>query len=76
MNKDAPRRKLATILATDVVGFSSLKGMDEKGAITALAERRKIPNAPIAQHGGRFFTPRGIRSWPYLPVRSLPCAPL
>ncbi|MBT3396235.1 MAG: adenylate/guanylate cyclase domain-containing protein [Alphaproteobacteria bacterium] len=55
MKKHAPKRKLATILATDVVGFRRLKRIDEKAAITALAKRRKISNELIVRHGGRFF---------------------
>ena len=59
MSKDAPKRKLATILATDVVGYSRLLGQDEEGTIAALAERRNISDALIARHGGRIFNTAG-----------------
>ena len=34
-------RKLAAILATDVVGYSSLRGEDQAGTAQAVRERRE-----------------------------------
>jgi adenylate cyclase len=49
-------RRLAAILAADVVGFSKLIGEDEAGTLAALREMRKeIVNPVLAEHGGRVF---------------------
>jgi adenylate cyclase len=49
-------RRLAAILAADVVGFSKLIGEDEAGTLAALREIRKcIINPVLAEHGGRIF---------------------
>ena len=49
-------RRLAAILAADVVGFSKLIGEDETGTLAALREiRREIVNPILAEHGGRIF---------------------
>jgi adenylate cyclase len=49
-------RRLAAILAADVVGFSKLIGEDEAGTLAALREIRKgIVNPVLAEHGGRIF---------------------
>jgi class 3 adenylate cyclase len=49
-------RRLAAILAADVVGFSKLVGEDEAGTLAALKEIRKgIVNPILAKHGGRIF---------------------
>jgi class 3 adenylate cyclase len=49
-------RRLAAILAADVVGFSKLIGEDEAGTLAALREiRRSIVNPILAEHGGRVF---------------------
>ena len=49
-------RRLAAILAADVVGFSKLVGEDEAGTLASLREIRKgIVNPILAQHGGRIF---------------------
>jgi class 3 adenylate cyclase len=49
-------RRLAAILAADVVGYSKLVGEDETGTLNALREiRRSIVNPVLAEHGGRIF---------------------
>jgi adenylate cyclase len=49
-------RRLAAILAADVVGFSRLIGEDETGTLAALrAIRKEIVNPALAEHGGRVF---------------------
>lgn len=46
-------RKLAAILAADVVGYSRLMGLDELGTLQALkAHRRKLIDPTISAHGG------------------------
>lgn len=48
------QRRLAAILATDVVGYSRLVGMDEEGTLARLsALRRELIDSAIASHGGR-----------------------
>ena len=47
-------RRLAAILAADVVGYSRLMGRDENGTLARLREHRKQRFEPIlARHGGR-----------------------
>jgi adenylate cyclase len=53
-------RRLAAILAADVVGFSGLIGEDEAGTLAALKDIRKtIVNPVLAEHGGRVFKVMG-----------------
>jgi adenylate cyclase len=50
------QRRLAAILAADVVGFSKLIGEDEAETLAALREIRKgIVNPAMTAHGGRVF---------------------
>src|SRR5918998_411719 len=47
-------RKLAAILAADVVGYSRLIGRDEYGTLARLkAHRRELIDLLVAEHGGR-----------------------
>jgi adenylate cyclase len=49
-----PKRRLAAILAADVVGYSRLMGQDEAGTLDALKARRRDVLAPVvALHKGR-----------------------
>ena len=48
------QRRLAAILAADVVGYSRLMAADEGGTLAALRTRRKeLIDPTIAKHGGR-----------------------
>jgi adenylate cyclase len=50
------RRRLATILAADVVGYSRLMRADEEGTLAAVTKLRREVVAPrIAAGGGRIF---------------------
>ena len=49
----ASTRRLAAILAADMVGYSRLMGLDEAGTATALREHRAAADPLIAQQGGR-----------------------
>src|SRR5208282_2595999 len=50
----APVRKLATILAADIVGYSRLTGADEENTLERLrALRRELLDPVIEQHRGR-----------------------
>ncbi len=47
-------RRLAAILAADVVGYSRLMGEDEAGTLDALrAHREKLIEPKVAEHEGR-----------------------
>lgn len=53
-------RRLAAILAADVVGYSRLMNQDEAGALQALmAVRKDIIDPKIAEHKGRVFKATG-----------------
>jgi len=54
MAEERVQRRLAAILATDVVGYSRLMERDEAGTLAALRERHNSILAPlVAQHDGR-----------------------
>ncbi len=54
------QRRLAAILAADVVGYSRLMGFDEVGTLRSLkAHRRELVDAAIAEHHGRIVKTTG-----------------
>lgn len=54
------QRRLAAILAADVVGYSRLMGADEVGTLTALkSHRRQLIDPSIADHHGRIVKTTG-----------------
>jgi len=56
MAEERAQRRLAAILAADVVGYSRLMAEDEAGTLAALKLRRREVLAPLVnQHGGRIF---------------------
>jgi class 3 adenylate cyclase/TolB-like protein/Flp pilus assembly protein TadD len=48
-------RKIAAILAADVVDYSRLMGVDEAGTLAALSVRRSIFDAQVREFDGRVF---------------------
>jgi class 3 adenylate cyclase len=53
-------RKLAAILAADVVGYSRLMGEDEAGTLARLKEhRRELIDPKISEHKGRIVKTTG-----------------
>jgi TolB-like protein/class 3 adenylate cyclase len=52
-------RKLAAILAADVVGYSRLMGEDEAGTARAVRERREAAAPIVREHGGRLVKTMG-----------------
>ena len=52
-------RKLAAILAADVVGYSRLMEEDETGTARVVRERREAAAPILAAHGGRLFKTMG-----------------
>src|SRR5215813_5931109 len=56
MAEERTQRRLTTILAADVVGYSRLMEQDEAGTMTRLRARRHEVLTPlVAQYGGRVF---------------------
>ena len=55
----ASTRRLAAILAADVVGYSRLMGLDEAGTARALREHRAAADPLIAEHNGRIVKTTG-----------------
>ena len=54
------QRRLAAILAADVVGYSRLMGADEMGTLTALkSHRRELVDSGISEHHGRIVKTTG-----------------
>ena len=54
MAREHINRKLAAILAADVVGYSRLMGSDEEGTLSALKQHRQtIFDPAVAAHNGR-----------------------
>ena len=59
MSDQMPRRKMAVILASDMVGFSKAMGDDETGTLKKLKESRALIDKAIASHYGRIFNTSG-----------------
>jgi TolB-like protein len=58
--RERVERRLAAILAADVVGYSRLMGEDEEGTHAALtALRREVSDPSIAEHRGRIVKTTG-----------------
>lgn len=54
------QRRLTTILAADVAGYSRLVGVDEEGVIAALrAHRSELVDPLLTRHGGRLANTAG-----------------
>jgi adenylate cyclase len=60
MEEERAQRRLAAILAVDVVGYSRLIGVDEEGTLAALKSlRRELINSKVEQHHGRVVKTTG-----------------
>ena len=60
MPEERVQRRLAAILAADVVGYSRLMEADEAGTLAALKARRRDVLSPlVAKHRGRIFKVTG-----------------
>ena len=60
MSEGRVERRLAAILAVDVVGYSRLMGADEEGTLAALRSiRRELSDPKIAEHRGRIVKTMG-----------------
>jgi adenylate cyclase len=61
MIKAAPgvQRRLAAIFCADVVGYTRLMSMDERGTLRLLTSPREITDREIEHHGGRIANTAG-----------------
>ena len=54
MANDGETRRLAAIMASDVVGYSALMGRDEAGTLSAIrALRKELWGPKVDEYGGR-----------------------
>jgi adenylate cyclase len=70
-------RKLTTVLAADVAGYSRLMGADEEGTLARLKKlRRELIDPKIKEHGGRMVktTGDGALAEFVSPVEAVRCA--
>ena len=71
------QRRLAAILAGDLVGFSALMGQDEEGTLARVKQlRRDLIEPTVQEHGGRVFKTTGdgfLAEFPS-PVEAVRCA--
>jgi class 3 adenylate cyclase len=70
------KRRLATILVADVVGYSSLMEADEEGTAARLAACRAVIDAQVAEGDGRVFKAMGdaVLAEFASPVNAVRCA--
>ena len=59
MDSKSTERKLTTILAADVVGYSQLMAADEEATLNTLRAYRKVIDALVGKHNGRVFNTAG-----------------
>src|SRR4051812_31826684 len=59
MAADRIQRRIAAILAADVVGYSRLVGEDEETTLALLKAHREIIDGLIVEHEGRVFGSAG-----------------
>ena len=60
MASERVQRRLAAILAADVVGYSRLVGIDEEGTLAALkALRKSLIDPKVTEHRGRIVKNTG-----------------
>ncbi len=68
MSEEGVERRLTTILAADVVGYSRLMGKDEVGTLAALkAHRAELIDPKAAQYNGRTIKLMGDSTWMEFP---------
>lgn len=76
MAEEHVRRRLAAILAADVVGYSRLMGADEEGTLNALKSRRELIDKSIDRFNGQIVGSAGdsVLVEFYSPVEAVRCA--
>jgi adenylate cyclase len=76
MVKDVLQRRLAAVLAADVVGYSRLMGQDETGTFATLKAYRELTAERIVHHRGRVVNTAGdsiLAEFPSV-VKAVECA--
>ena len=58
------KRELAAIMFSDIAGYTTLMGRDERRAVQALAEHRKLVQLLAARFNGRVTVPAVCGSEP------------
>ncbi len=71
-----PTRRLTTVLATDVVGYSKMAARDEERAVQLLRQRFDTITALVSDHAGRVFNTAGDALFAEFssPVEAVRCA--
>jgi len=59
MSAEPAKRKLTTILAADVIGYSRLMAEDEEGTMSLLRAYRQVIDDLVGKHGGWVFKSAG-----------------
>ena len=59
MTEERVQRRLAAILAADVVGYSRLMDVDEEATLRTLKAHRQIIDGLVTSHSGRVFGSAG-----------------
>jgi formylglycine-generating enzyme required for sulfatase activity/class 3 adenylate cyclase len=75
--EDESSRRLATILAADIAGYSKLVGLDEEGTLARVRrQRREIMEPTVKEHRGRIvkWTGDGFFAQFDSPVEAVRCA--
>jgi class 3 adenylate cyclase len=76
VSEEGVERKLTTILAADVVGYSRLMREDEEGTLVTLRAHREVVSGLVGEHDGRVFAGEGdsvMAEFPS-PVQAVRCA--
>ena len=74
MANERIQRRLTTILAADVVGYSALMERAEEATYAEVGRlKREVIEPRLAQHHGRLIKTTGDGMLRSLPVRSRPC---
>ncbi|MFC5067329.1 SUMF1/EgtB/PvdO family nonheme iron enzyme [Flaviflagellibacter deserti] len=72
-----PQRRLAAILAADIVGYSQMMGRDEEGTVLRLKQiRRELVDPTLTEHSGRLIknTGDGFLAMFDSPLEAVRCA--
>lgn len=69
-------RRLAAVMATDMVGFTALMGADQDSALKLLAHSHEMLKSIVSSHGGEWLEDAGDRSITAFPsaIHAVKCA--
>ena len=76
IKRTSMERKLSTILASDVVGFSKMMAADEEQTLDLLRQRRQVIDGLIVEHSGSIFGSAGdsVIAEFQSPIKATECA--